>query len=331
VIRSARWIIVTVVLGASVGGCATAPSVLMPRGSAARPVATLTWFLIAAACVVLLVSTASMLVAVFRRRRATEPADRAPVDRTRWVVVGGAVIPAVILFVTFWWGTHTLAALAARDGAGAAQVEVIGHQWWWEIRYPGDGVVTANEMHIPVGRRVHLTVRSADVIHSFWVPQLGGKVDLIPGVVNHRWIEADSAGVYRGACAEYCGAEHARMEFLVVAQPQTDFAAWLQRQRQPAPAALDSLAAAGQHVFLHSGCASCHTIRGTAASGAVGPDLTHVAGRRTLAAAMLPNTKGRLAGWIANPQRIKPGNLMPSVPLTGTELQDVVAYLEALR
>ncbi len=329
--RTPWWIGVMVVLAPCISGCAAAPSILAPHGAAARPVTTLSWFLIVAASAVLVIGTASMLFAVYRRRHGDEPPDRAPVDRTRWVVVAGVAIPAVILLGTFWWGTHTLSALAGSDTATAEQVEVIGHRWWWEIRYPGERVITANELHIPVGRRIRLTVRSADVIHSFWVPALGGKVDLIPGNVNHRWIEADSAGVYQGACAEYCGAQHAHMRFLVIAESPARFAAWVQRQRQPAPASRDSLPARGEQVFLRSACVSCHTIQGTPAAGQIGPDLTHVSSRRTLAAGTLLNTKGRLAAWIADPQHIKPGSLMPFVPLTGSQLQAVVAYLETLR
>ncbi|HET7586278.1 MAG TPA: cytochrome c oxidase subunit II [Gemmatimonadaceae bacterium] len=306
-------------------------STLDAHGSAGRPVADLAWLLIAMAGAVVVASTVAMLVALFRARRTDEAPERIPVDRTRWVVVWGVVIPAIILAGTFLWGTHTLAALSASRTANALTVEVIGHRWWWEIRYPGTGVVTANEIHIPTGRHVRLLVRSADVIHSVWVPQLGGKIDVVPGTVNRRWVEADQPGVYRGTCAEYCGAQHAHMGLLVVAEAPATFAAWVRQESRPAPAPRDSAAVHGERVFLASPCVTCHTIRGTPARGAVGPDLTHLASRRTLAAGAIPNTKGALGAWVVNAQGIKPGSLMPAVPLTGAELQAMLAYLEQLR
>jgi cytochrome c oxidase subunit 2 len=169
------------------------------------------------------------------------------------------------------------------------------------------------------------------VIHSFWVPSLQGKLDLVPGQVNTTWIQADSAGVYRGQCAEYCGLQHARMQFRVVALPPSDFEAWVDAQQSPAVQPGDSASQAGQRVFMTSGCSFCHAIRGTPARATAGPDLTHLASRRTLAAGTLPNTKGHLAGWIGNPQAIKPGNLMPQIPLSPAELRALLAYLGTLR
>ena len=178
---------------------------------------------------------------------------------------------------------------------------------------------------------MQLTLTSMDVIHSFWVPQLHGKIDLIPGTATTLWLRADQPGEYRGMCAEYCGVQHAKMQFLVVAEPPDQFQAWLDLQRQPAAVPTDPLAQRGLQVFLSSSCVTCHAIRGTSATGALGPELTHLASRRTLGAGILPNTRGTLAGWIADPQSIKPGVHMPPSDLTGEQLQALVVYLETLR
>jgi cytochrome c oxidase subunit 2 len=201
--------------------------------------------------------------------------------------------------------------------------------WWWEVRYPAPGIVAANELHIPAGQPVRLEMTSADVIHSFWVPRLHGKRDLIPGISTTFWIEASEPGVYRGVCAEYCGTQHANMAFDVVAHAPEEFAAWL-----AAPARRGPHSAAeqpGLAVFRRAGCGQCHAIRGTPAVGTAGPDLTDFGSRRTIAAGMLPNTRGHLAGWIANPQAIKPGSKMPRTYLDGDELWTLVLYLESLQ
>jgi cytochrome c oxidase subunit 2 len=199
------------------------------------------------------------------------------------------------------------------------------------VRYPEGGIVSANEIHVPVGRPVRLNLTSRDVIHSFWVPQLTVKTDLIPGHTNTTWIQATRPGTYRGQCAEYCGLQHAKMAILVVADPPGTFARWLATEQQPAAAAADPLAARGRLALERNSCAACHTVRGTAATGTVGPDLTHFGGRRTIGAGALANTRGNLGGWIVNSQTVKPGNKMPPQPLTSEELQDLLAYLESLR
>jgi cytochrome c oxidase subunit 2 len=249
-------------------------------------------------------------------------------------VIGGIVAPAVILVAVFVFSMVTQAAVAAPASPPAVVVQVTAHRWWWEVQYldrsPSRIAVTANEIHIPVGQPVRFELATGDVIHSFWIPQLGGKTDLIPGQKNVTWLEADSAGVYRGQCGEYCGLQHAKMAMEIVAETPGQFSQWLDRQRQPAAAPADSDAAAGARVFTASGCALCHTVRGTLAGGRLGPDLTHVAGRRTIAAATLPNTRGNLAGWIADPQALKPGTQMPVVPLSPSELLTVVTFLQSL-
>jgi len=272
--------------------------------------------------------------AVLRRRRHDDDSPRA--DRRLVVSVSLATVMTVlvlgtVLFVTVIAGR----GLASPGGPGAVTLDVIGHQWWWEFRYrdvtPAEWVTSPNELHIPVGLPIGVTAESRDVIHSFWVPNLQGKRDLIPGQITRTWMQADEPGVYRGQCAEFCGHQHAHMAFVVVAEPMPQFLQWLQRQRQSAPEPVTTEERRGRDVFLTSSCALCHTIRGTVAGSRVGPDLTHVASRMSLAAGTVPNTRGHLAGWVVNAQAIKPGVRMPPQTLRPDDLQDLLAYLRSLR
>jgi cytochrome c oxidase subunit 2 len=207
------------------------------------------------------------------------------------------------------------------DAVPALRIHITAEQWWWRVRYPG--FETANEIRIPAGQPVELVLSSADVIHSFWVPTLAGKVDMVPGRENRLRVRAERAGEYRGQCAEYCGGPHGLMAFFVVALESSDFEAWTSHQQRPATAS---------NVLFTSLCAACHTVRGTSAAGTRGPDLTHLASRRTIAAGLLPRNEGTLAAWIASSQHLKPGNLMPSFGmLAGDELRSLAAYLESLR
>jgi cytochrome c oxidase subunit 2 len=214
-------------------------------------------------------------------------------------------------------------------------IKVRGLQWWWGVEYlgstPDQRFETANEIHIPVGRNVRLQLEGVDVIHSFWVPSLAGKQDLIPGRPNELVIRAERAGVYRGQCAEFCGLQHAHMAFFVIADEQSVFDEWVRSQRQEASAASEAEAISGQQAFMSKQCAACHTIRGTSANGTTGPDLTHVGGRKYIAAGLLENTRGSLAAWIADPQTLKPGNNMPMVPLNAEELRSISGYLAGLK
>jgi cytochrome c oxidase subunit 2 len=318
------------------GACAGAPSYMRPAGTAAAKEASLGWYLIVVACAVVLIITLLVVIGAFRGRgtgAANEVRRSGP--GLPWVTIGGIAIPVLILLVTLVLTLGTLNAVD-RPPAGASPwtVTVTGHRWWWEVRYAGrdahDVATTANEIHIPVGQPVRFTLVGGDVIHSFWVPELAGKTDVIPGQTNTMWLDATRPGTYVGRCAEYCGLEHARMAFVVVADPPGEFAEWLARQETPASPPTDELAKRGHDVFVGGPCALCHTIQGTTAAGRQGPDLTHIASRRTIAAGTLPNTRGNLAGWVANAQGIKPGTLMPKLTLTPTELQAVVAYLETL-
>jgi cytochrome c oxidase subunit 2 len=260
-----------------------------------------------------------------RTREGGRPAER---RATRLVLLLGIAAPIVSLSALFIWSDVFVlrATSAPRPGSTALTVEVIGHQWWWEVRYPGTDAVAANEIHIPAGKRVNLVGRSADVIHSFWVPALNRKIDLIPGRTNRILLDATSPGRYRGQCYEFCGLQHAHMGLWVVADPPARFRSWLARQAKPATAGGE-----GRDAFLAEACASCHTIRGTSADGDAGPDLTHVGSRQTIAGALLPNTPQELADWIDDPQHAKPGNRMPDLGLPRSEIRSIVAYLEKLK
>jgi cytochrome c oxidase subunit II len=286
--------------------------------------------------VVFVLVVAALLLAVFRRRGAAENPEEPARERRMAMVVAvamGATVATLVavLFLSFGTGRR----LAATPPPDALQIRVTGRQWWWEVEYrdslPSRWATTANEIHVPVGRPVVLELRGGDVIHSFWVPNLGVKRDMIPGQETSVWFQADRPGVYRGQCAEFCGYQHAKMAFLVVAEPPERFAVWLDRQRDTARTPTDSLALRGQEVFLASSCVMCHAIGGTPAGSRVGPNLTHVASRRTIAAGSLPNTRGHLAGWIVDPQQIKPGARMPPNAIEPDDLRALLAYLETLR
>ena len=313
--------------------CASAPSTLSPHGPDAARVANLFWLMLAISGVVLIVIVALLLLAPFRsRRNPSGPEAYANDGRTLLLVlIGGALIPIIVLLVIMGLGIATEQAAYASTGQGVT-VEVIGHQWWWEVRYQGQDFETANEIHIPAGQMVTLKVSSADVIHSFWVPELHGKIDVIPGQTNTITIKADRNGVYRGQCAEFCGVQHAHMALFIVAEAPDQFQNWLQEQNAPAPEpAVGSLEQEGQQAFLGSSCVYCHTIKGTNASGKVGPDLTHLGSRLTIGAGTLPNTPGNLAGWMVNSQTIKPGNRMPPMDLNSDQIQALLAYLKTLK
>jgi cytochrome c oxidase subunit 2 len=276
---------------------------------------------------VLAVVLGLMVAAIVRRDRRGVEVDRAT---PRWgdpfIVIAGVAVPAVILIAVFVVSLRDMNAIS-EQGDATLTVEVIGHVWWWEVRYP-DGAVTANEIHIPTGETVRFRLTSDDVIHSFWVPELAPKIDMIPGRTTILDVRTDVPGSYRGQCAEFCGLQHANMAFHVIAEPRDEFDAWLQNEAQPAQA--DAATATGLDVFLGSSCVGCHTIRGTDAMATLGPDLTHMASRLTLAAGTIPNTRANLARWIVDPQSIKPGNVMPPTELSDEDLDALVDYLETL-
>jgi cytochrome c oxidase subunit II len=302
-------------------------SVLSPAGPAAQDIARLTSLLTIGAALILL--AVMVLVALGARR------DPAPVNEGLWVVGGGVVFPVVVLSALFLYSMRLSDALMSPADPAALRVEVDGRQWWWEVRYPGpDGgsVVAANEVRIPTGTTVEVVVTSPDVIHSFWVPSLGGKTDMIPGRASRLTLRADRAGIYRGQCAEYCGTQHAQMALVLVAEAPEAFAAWLLAEAAPAPAPATADAARGLEAFMAQGCGACHTIRGTEARGRLGPDLTHLASRRTLAAGSLGNDTRTIRAWLAAGSALKPGNRMPSYAHLDTATLDAItAYLATLR
>lgn len=305
-------------------------AMLDAAGPAAAQINVLWWVMFGVGTLVYVIVMGYMLVALFRRRSGEFDPDNRPTEGTRIVIWGGAVIPAVILVGIFGFTVFTMGAIREPQVTEDLVIEVTGHQWWWDVRYPELGFRTANEIHIPAGQPVSVKLLSDDVIHSFWVPQLHGKLDMIPGQVTEFWLQADEPGTYLGECAEFCGIQHAKMQFLVIAQEEEAFRQWVADQQQPAPEPTTELTQEGLQVFLDTTCLNCHAIQGTEATGDLGPDLTHLASRRTLAAGTVPNNRGNLGGWITAPQSIKEGSLMPPTHLTGPQLQALLAYLETL-
>ena len=274
----------------------------------------------------------------FRYRESDSKREPPQVYGSTQIELSWTVIPILIVVMLFLSTTRViLDTQAAPKPSNALDVTVIGHQFWWEYRYPKLGVVTANELHIPVSdpatpTPTYLTLLSADTDHSFWVPRLAGKTDLIPNRVNSMWIDPQQPGVYLGQCAQYCGTQHAKMLLRVYAQSPEDFTAWIKQQQISATADLSGNPAAmdGQTVFMHSACINCHTIAGTVATGRFGPDLTHLASRDTIASGPVKNTPENLRQWIADPNSMKPGVLMPSMHLNDHDLDVITAYLATL-
>ncbi len=316
-----------------------AHSVLAPASPQAAAIAHLAQFFFVLAAVIWLLVLGFLAYGLLRPRRLTEGEADARVTRSQLLAVSAAMGVSVVLLLGLGgldYGTARRIEIGAgRDATDTLRVRLIGHQWWWEVQYeqatPPYRVTTANEIHMPVGRPVSLTLESRDVIHSFWPPNLMGKTDLIPGYTTRTVIQADTVGVFRAPCAEYCGVQHGKMALLIIAEPAESFAAWYANELHPAAPAAAAPANQGREVFMGSACPFCHMIRGTPSVGTVAPDLTHVAGRRTLAAGTIPNRRGELGAWIANPQAIKPGNQMPSNLVNGRDLNALLDYLATLR
>ncbi|MDQ6797299.1 MAG: cytochrome c oxidase subunit II [Actinomycetota bacterium] len=341
--RQRLGLAVVVALAAACGG--NPPSMLDGRAGEARRVAGVWWLMFTLATVVYVVVAAFIVVAVVRgrHRRASEtgdvekagpgrPSERdgGPKDDT-FIWFGGIVAPVIILGVLAVVTVNTTGVLRKAQ-SGELRIQVVAKRWWWDVAYPDDRVTTAGEIHIPVGRPVDVELTSDNVIHSFWVPQLAGKVDTIPGQVNHLRLRATEAGTYRGECAEYCGLEHAHMSFEVIADAPVDFDRWITRRRGGAGlAATSELTARGELVFNREACAGCHAVRGTQAVGTIGPDLSDFGNRKWIGSVTVPNTEANLARWIADPDSIKPGNLMPPTALTADDRAAVAAYLEGLK
>ncbi|MEN3339768.1 MAG: cytochrome c oxidase subunit [Acidobacteriota bacterium] len=308
-------------------------SVLNSAGPQAGRIEQLWWLMFWVCTVVFVIVMLALAVAIARGRRGSATAvPESTLTRNISISVGVSTVALVGLLLA---SVLTGRALGSLPSSNALHVRITGYQWWWNIEYldadPSLQFTTANELHLPVGRPVVVSLQASDVIHSFWVPNLHGKTDLIPGRENTLLLQADTPGVFRGQCAEYCGVQHAHMAFTVVAEPSEQFEGWLSAQRKPAPDPGSAQTARGRNVVEQGPCAMCHTIRGTNAGARTAPDLTHFATRSTIAAGTAPNTRGYLAGWIADPQHLKPGSRMPPTGLSSDDLQAVIAYLETLQ
>jgi cytochrome c oxidase subunit II len=289
-------------------------------------------------CGVIFVVVAGLLVYAivrFRHRAGDELSEPPQVYGSNQIELAWTVLPILIVFVLILVTSRTIADIQNRKAPPTAvQATVVGHQWWWEIRYPELGIVTANELHVPASdgrgsQPTFLKLQSADVAHSFWVPQLAGKTDVIPNRENLMWIEPTQPGTYLGNCAEYCGTQHARMLIRVVVDPPQEFERWVRQQQQPA--AVETNAAEGRKAFFSNSCVNCHTINGTSAQGKFGPDLTHLMSRETLAAGAVPNSPNSLRLWVSDPQKAKVGCLMPNMQLTDEQVDQIAAYLQTLK
>ena len=342
--RQINWGFLTWVALVNTTVAATTQSSVDPAGPQAQHISQLWWVMLYLLTGVFILVMSLLSIGAFRRRsKAAETSGRNVIQtdslretKMARVVMGGVVVTTVILFallVSSFIVGRTIYSTPKEPTV--LTIDITGHQWWWDVRYENQVasqiVTTANEIHIPVGRQVVFKLNSADVIHSFWVPNLHGKTDLIPGHPAETWLKADRTGVYRGQCAEFCGHQHAHMAFEVVVESEEQFQAWYESQLKSAPAQLTSSQSRGLQLFLSKPCVMCHTIQGTDAGGKVGPDLTHLASRQTIAAGALQNNRTNLSRWILNSQDVKPGNHMPPIPLNSEELNFVLDYLESLK
>jgi len=314
-------------------GCGGNQNTLDPAGPPERRIVHLWWWMFGGSAIGFAVIVGLLGLGWVRRTRPGLPGGGGDRAATAIVVVLGVAVPIVVLTILFVYSDiFVLRSVAApRKASTQLTVKVIGRQWFWEVRYPGTSAATANEIHIPVGARVNVVGTSDDVIHSFWVPQLNRKIDLIPGRTNRVLLQADRTGRFRGNCVEFCGLQHAHMGVLVFAEPPARFQAWLRNEAKPARTPTTALQRSGREIFDSQACSGCHTIRGTSARGTNGPDLTHLETRQTLAALAIPNRRADLERWIRDPQHVKPGSKMPGLELTKPELRDLMAYLESLR
>jgi cytochrome c oxidase subunit II len=323
------------------GGVLRSPTTIFdPAATPARSAFELSMLVMGVTAGIFLVVGGLMLYAVIRFRYRPSDSEREPpqIYGSNQIELSWTVIPILIVVMLFLSATRViLSTQAAPKPASALDVTVIGHQFWWEYRYPKLGVVTANELHVPISdpakpTPTYLSLSSADTDHSFWVPRLAGKTDLIPNRINTMWIDPRQPGLYLGQCAQYCGTQHALMLLRVYAQSPEDFAAWIKQQQRPAAqdVSADPAVAEGQTVFMHNACINCHAIAGTVATGRFGPDLTHLASRDTIASGPIQNTPENLRKWIADPNSIKPGVLMPSMHLSDHDLDVITAYLTTL-
>jgi cytochrome c oxidase subunit 2 len=314
-------------------------SVFRPDSPQARAVAHLFWWMFGVGAAIWLgVNIAALYAARARRgERGADDLNHVPPETKHRLerMIGGLAFITLLILCGFLAYDFSAGRALALHPSVALTIDVTGHQWWWDVLYenpdPSKQVETANEIHVPVGEMVQFKLRAADVIHSFWAPNLSGKKDLVPGYVTSLYFRADTAGIYRGQCAEFCGLQHAQMAFYIVAEPRPKFAAYLAAASTPHENPTDSTLVAGQRVFMSSGCPLCHSIAGTDARGSVGPGLSHFKSRGAIAAGTLANNRANLTRWIENPAAIKPGVRMPALPLDSAQLNALVSYLETLK
>jgi cytochrome c oxidase subunit II len=313
----------------SLAGCDGVQSSLEPAGRSAQKIADLFWWMTGGAAVIWTVVVGLTFYSIYAAP------GRRNLQASLMIIVGGTVVPTVVLSILLVYGLAMMPDILAPAPEGSLKITVTGEQWWWRVDYDsvvGERIELANEIRIPVGQPVEFQLESADVIHSFWIPSLGGKVDMIPGRQTRLKLEPTRIGVYRGACAEYCGASHALMTFYVVVTSKEDFESWLQQQRTPAQRPVDPLARSGEAIFQTSGCGACHAVRGTSAMGRVGPDLTHVGSQMSVGAGILPNDVDDFLHWLRDTHTIKPEVGMPSFEmLADDDLRALAAYLDALQ
>lgn len=318
----------------AMSGCALQQfpqSTLSPRSDYAELIQRLLVTLVFWVVLIFVVVEGVLILTVLRFRARPGAPEPRPVHGHAGLEIAWTIAPALILVAIAIPTVATIFKTQAPAPAHALEIKVVAHQWWWEFQYPAQGVTTANELHVPVGRPVDLALESADVIHSFWIPAIGGKRDVIPTHVNHLWFTPRTRGTYPGQCAEMCGVSHANMRMKLMAETPAEFARWVARQQAP-PREPDSTSRAGRgrQVFLEVGCVACHTVRGVS-QGVIGPDLTHLAGRTSIAGAIYPNTPEMLTRWLADPPARKPGTLMPALGLDARQIADLVAYLRSLQ
>jgi cytochrome c oxidase subunit 2 len=308
-------------------GCGGNQNTVAPASPQEHSITDLFWVMLGGSIVGFGLVVALLWLGYARRARPGLPRDVGERGATRLVVGLGIALPIALLIALFVWSdVFVITSTAAPSRRSTSlTVNVIGHDWWWEVRYPGTQVVTANEIHIPIRTRVYVSASTADVIHSFWIPELNRKIDMIPGQTGHIVLDADRAGMFRGQCSEFCGLQHAHMAIAVVAESQQSFRRWLASNAKPARSA------PGAQTFLDAGCGDCHQVRGSSARGDVGPDLTHLGQRATLAALTLANTPANLDRWIRHPQAVKPGSRMPDVRLSDAQWAAIDSYLRSLR
>jgi cytochrome c oxidase subunit 2 len=329
-LRTDRILLLSIIAAAA--GCSSNQSALDPQGAPAIHVEYLIIGITVTCAVVWLLVMIVLGWALLRKRSSDSSRPR---DRPLTIIVSSAVAATVVIIAGLTIASFYTTRSIGLPEKAALTITVRGQQWWWQVIYaeadPALSFQTANEIHIPVSQDVRIQLESADVVHSFWVPSLAGKQDLVPGRSNSLLLRAERPGIYRGQCAEFCGLQHSHMAMMVVADEPADYQRWIAAQRENGAMPTDPDAAAGKIVFLAKPCAACHTVRGTPAAGTTGPDLTHIGSRQTIAAGLLETTRGSLAAWIADPQTLKPGNNMPMVPLTSDELKNISAYMESLK